>query len=247
MSKRRTEPLDYVRTCQVCGRVYFSPHGRGMYCSTLCKDRAYKGIAFAIKTCPVCGKEFRTCDGKRRFCSPECARKGHWHERLVETCVVCGKPLPRRAGSHKTCSQECLEINERRKKAEWMRKHRKKAERKPLQVIERACQFCGKKFVTTNVRKVFCSRVCVSAHYHALRKLFPPFRCICRECGREFGSRSETQKFCCCSCAQKFQHKMGLRAMDAQVKAAIGTWQYSGMDYDAEADADMIYGNMIAM
>ena len=243
--------LHYVNACKICGKAYFSPQRRGMYCGPVCKDRAYRGLQLSDKTCPVCGTVFRTFDGRQHYCSAACRTEAKRRRRGVpdKLCVVCGKPLPRRPGGHKTCSPECLKINEARQKNRWAKLdwQRQKAARalQPPKLFERTCPICGAAFQTEARAQMYCGAKCRNKAKHKKRRERAIHVLVCRECGREFKATRTTQKYCSKSCAMRWQHALGIapkkggRGHD-QLQASWGISSY-------DADDNMIYGNMIAI
>jgi len=143
------------------------------------------------KTCLYCGKTFTVypSGSSRRFCSKECSNKNRMNKRtgIEKDCLVCGKVFyvfPKDK-HQKCCSMKCSFIL-RKKKTPKIKiicngcgkeffvtpshSHTKFCNKKcshEYRMVERTCEWCGKKFSVklSRVRKgggKFCSRNCYS-------------------------------------------------------------------------------------
>jgi len=245
--------LKYVKQCTVCGKAFFSPQRRGMYCGNVCKDRAYRGMRLTEKTCPVCGTLFKSFGIKQRYCSVRCRTEAKRARRGVsdKLCVICGKPLPRRpGGGHKTCSEKCSRINRNMKKKRWGQMHRERIREArallPLVMHDGVCPICGKAFTSARM-KTYCSADCKRKAKDRRRKVRTLYvHACCRECGREFRSMRKDQRFCSKSCSLRWQHTLGIAPKKGGRKPYVTiqeTWGYDA----ADGNDNMIYGNMIAI
>lgn len=108
-----------------------------------------------IFTCKQCGKTFSTTNTRQNsYCSKECRDIGHRHYEYRH-CAICNKRFRVRSDAKtQTCSLECAN----------------KMWRDKVAVKEKVCAQCGNKFLTSNNRKIYCSRNCAQKHSRSRNK-----------------------------------------------------------------------------
>ena len=105
-----------------------------------------------IRICKVCGKSFHP-SARKQFCC---------NEKRVVHCEICGKPfeITCNTSEHKsTCNKSCANI--------LIKRNRELSASK----LVKKCKWCGKPFIPTSVRDVYCKDV----HYQT-----------CEVCGKQF-------------------------------------------------------------
>lgn len=133
--------------------------------------------------CSQCGKEFEIsnnrfasarCRNSKIFCSKKCRLTNqHAYRHISRQCKECGKNFYPKEQSSKFCSLSCAakynnknrthrdesksKISQSLKK--WNSVNRQTQEHNDKE-IELTCQRCGKKFLSPNKNKKFCSQEC---------------------------------------------------------------------------------------
>lgn len=87
---------------------------------------------------------------------------------------------------------------------------------------ERTCLICGKKFVPTNTRQIYCSPACKQTACYRMKTrgtLGMPQK-ICQVCGKKFTPDRTDQKYCCKKCKnfhaqQQFQTRAQQKKLSA--------------------------------
>lgn len=99
------ENKSYNKTCNVCGRIFFSRAGVTC-CSKECSIEARKNV---IKVCKVCNTQFRSTS-RGLYCSSTCRDKANEARKKfkLNICKVCGKRFRAPKGViMNCCSEEC--------------------------------------------------------------------------------------------------------------------------------------------
>jgi hypothetical protein len=117
------ELIDLVTACRRCGRPCPQRGPRGgrpaIYCSTVCRKRAYHGVG-EPPACSRCGTPTRRGrkPGGRAFCSRPCRIAGGNEKQLARNeairrargsieCAWCHRSVPKRQPRQRFCSKAC--------------------------------------------------------------------------------------------------------------------------------------------
>jgi G:T-mismatch repair DNA endonuclease (very short patch repair protein) len=69
----------------------------------------------------------------------------------------------------------------------------------------RNCRYCNAEFITTNNKKIYCSRNCGA--YYTKKHKKEVYKIICKNCNSEFESRDQTKVFCSSDCKTEYYIK----------------------------------------
>lgn len=211
--------------CAVCGKWFTPTHHRQKTCSDECRkarakqqydswhERALRGkppVVYKGK-CVVCGNKFETTYKQQVTCSKECS-VAHKQKKKKEWQQEHYQELYDRYKRKKQDVVETASNNER--KENDMEIETIMRGNKPWTPPVKVCPTCGKKFVATSNRQLFCSDECRDKAY-ALKKdgvelprrtpggyisTAPSEPRKCDICGKEFMPRTKKQRYCSKEC-----------------------------------------------
>ena len=131
--------------------------------------------------------------------------------KLCEYMLRTDKRRPCPAGTGCTVKQKGERKTrwELEKEEGWkVRMQREKKTAPVKEVFRRVCPVCGKSFITTDGKKIYCCDDCryrnKAAKAAEKRKVFHRF---CKECGTEFDTTNGRKVFCCRECAFKYKQR----------------------------------------
>jgi 5-methylcytosine-specific restriction endonuclease McrA len=96
----------FTPTCPICSKPFKAYRDTAVYCSSICRNKAYELRAWNVsvtctfeRQCKICESTFQTSFSAKIYCSPECkllSRVDEWRpfrifERDFFRCVYCGK------------------------------------------------------------------------------------------------------------------------------------------------------------
>lgn len=166
--------------------------------------------------CEYCGKIF-THNHFKRFCSRRCQNRwigeGKLEKRVLIECITCGKEFtvrPSRGNIARFCSRSCA--------SKWRLKNivfnygdrtGKNNSNWKGGLLERICEFCGKKFIEKNRGRN--SKYCSEGCYGKAKTSFGTIILKCKWCGKEYKTnyaRKEKSKFCSMKCYYNYLHSI---------------------------------------
>lgn len=139
-------PKKYKFDCDECGKEFPTNSRTKRFCSNKCQKKFYLKGATKVdrpkRSCPKCRRKYTPTAHNQLYCSIKCKRLAATKD-LV--CEVCGaKFLGRRA---KYCSEKCrLSVVPEKER------------------IEFTCTSCGRKLLSRNPARKFCSAACHKKH-----------------------------------------------------------------------------------
>lgn len=178
------------------------------------------------KTCAACGSFFITQNEKQTCCSSECGLQlGRLNKKKYYTCQHCGnlfwKPD---AFRKKYCSKEC-QMAARHDEA--MERRLKMPPPPAPTIYWRECLWCGERFETPYMNKLYCSSEC---GYEGSKRLqrsqwrteYQPRTFICKECGCvvETECGHTNSEFCSAECSEKYHARAYKIRRQKQMNAA---------------------------